>query len=126
MSDSSGFSKIEEFVLYIPTVSEANSNEHWTKKSKRHALQKQYVKLSANRIPKDLPIHIKLTRIGKRFLDAHDNLPCSLKYIFDEICAQITGNNVAGRADDDDRITIEYDQEKGSLQGVKFEFFKKE
>jgi hypothetical protein len=126
MNHSSGFLKIEEFILHINTVSEANSSEHWTKKAKRHALQKQYIRLSSNRIPKELPIHIKLTRIGGRFLDKHDNLPCSLKYIFDEVCAQITGNHVAGRADDDERISVEYSQEKGSKKGVRFEFFKKD
>lgn len=122
MAEASFF-KLSEIILPIRTVSEANVSEHWSKKSARHKLQKKIVKLRAYSIPKTLPIHIKFTRISPRKLDAHDNLRCSMKWILDEVCAQITGNSVAGRADDDHRITFEYDQVSGSPSTVKVEFF---
>jgi hypothetical protein len=125
MTNLPGFIKITEFILQIETCSEANSNEHWRKKAARHKLQKQHVKLASFYIPKELPVHIKLTRISRKMLDKHDNLPCSLKYILDAVCEQITGNLVPGQADNDPRLSFEYDQEKGSLPRVKFEFFRK-
>lgn len=117
------FLKISEMTLAIDTVSEANCSEHWRKKHARHKLQKLMIKMNDHRIPKTLPIHIKFTRIATRKLDAHDNLRISLKWICDQVCAQITGNYVPGRADDDSRITFEYDQVGGSPKMVKIEFF---
>ena len=122
---SEGLFKISELHLCIATVSEANCSEPWRKKHARHKLQKAHIRHSSNRIPKELPIHIKITRISPRTLDSHDNLPMSVKYISDQLAAEITGNHVAGRADDDKRITWEYDQVKGKPQGVLIEFFRK-
>ena len=98
--------------LPIRTVSEANNFDHWTKKDKRHKLQQRTVAMILKPIKNKvtLPCHIKITRIGKRKLDKWDNLPMSVKYILDAVCAIITGNFVAGRADDDERITVSYDQ----------------
>lgn len=45
----------------------------------------------------------------------------SMKYILDACCAIITGNFKAGRADDDDRISISYDQVNSSQYAVKIE-----
>ncbi len=122
------FSEITEgrvcITLPLRTVSEANSTEHWTKKHRRHKRQQLAISLALNPLKCQikLPCHIKLTRFAPRKLDKHDNLPISMKYILDACCAIITGNFIAGRADDDDRISVSYDQETCSEYGVKVEF----
>jgi len=117
--------KIISLHLQIKTVSEANCSEHWTKKSKRHKAQKKAIwwafKSMGTKTP--LPCHVKLTRISSRMLDIGDNLPCSMKYLRDAIAEEITGIKVAGRADDDERITWEYDQEKGKPQSIRIDIF---
>jgi hypothetical protein len=121
---------IVSWQLPIKTASEANSSEHWTKKAKRHRLQKKWVKAAyhCDRPPITLPVHVVLTRLAPRRLDCQDNLPCSLKYIVDAIAEELTGNYVPGRADDDRRITWEYKQEKGKPKeyAVKIEILKNE
>lgn len=98
--------------LPVKAVSEANCSEHWTKKHKRHKAQKKLVYLALRSFIDRifLPCHIKLTRYGSRKLDKHDNLPISFKYILDMLCGMITGDLRPGRADDDDRISVSYDQ----------------
>lgn len=59
-----------------------------------------------------LPCKIKLTRIAPRFLDKHDNLPMSMKYIVDALCEILKPGLAAGRADEGDDIEISYDQIK--------------
>ena len=102
-------------ILPIKTVSEANSSEHWAVKGKRHKLQKRWIKLSLNlyRLKIPLPCKIKLTRIAPRKLDEGDNLPTAFKYIRDALSELITGETIAGRSDNDERISWEYSQEKG-------------
>jgi hypothetical protein len=51
-------------------------------------------------------------------LDKFDNLPMSFKYIVDAVCAIITGNYVAGKADSDERISISCDQVKSKVYGI--------
>lgn len=102
--------------LPIKTVSEANlTREHWTKKHARHKKQKEAIKFAlANRVTPDLlPCLIKLTRIAPRFLDSHDNLPMSQKYVLDAICELLVKNKAIGQADNDKRIQVMYDQIKG-------------
>jgi hypothetical protein len=104
-------------------VSEANrSNEHWTKKSKRHQTQKLLINaftsfIFAAKFDGELPFHIKMIRIAPRSLD-FDNLVSSFKWIRDELANSIllrfTGiQYAAGRADGDERLIWEYLQEKG-------------
>lgn len=102
--------------LPIKTASEANSSEHWTKKAKRHRLQKRWIKAAflKEKPQIEFPMHVVITRLAPRSLDCQDNLPCSLKYVVDAIAEELTGNYVPGRADGDKRITWEYRQEKGS------------
>lgn len=109
--------------LPIKTASEANSSEHWAIKSKRHNLQKRWINTAFRKEkPKiSLPCQVTLTRISSRFLDAHDNLRMSLKYVTDAIAANITGDYRPGRADDSKEITWEYQQEKGHPQQVRIE-----
>ncbi len=113
-------------VLQLPirTVSEANCFEHWTKKHKRHKSQKQAVALALNphKGQIKLPCHIKITRVAPRKLDRWDNLPMSVKYILDTCCAIVTGDFRPGRADDDERITVSYEQETNSEYFVILEF----
>lgn len=117
--------KILTWSLPIYTVSEANCHEHWSKKKKRHDLQKRWILVYFRQDGKklSLPIHVKLTRIGKKKLDS-DNLPVSMKWIRDAIAENLLPGLAAGRADDDERITWEYDQVQGFEYGVNVEFFK--
>lgn len=102
----------------IKTVSEANSSEHWTKKAKRHKSQKDRIKWQFRIEPPSIaiPCDVLLTRIAPRFLDVHDNLPGSLKYIADSLAECITGDYRPGRADDCKEITWTYAQQKGKVR----------
>lgn len=104
--------------LPIRTASEANSNEHWTKKAKRHRLQKHKIKaiLLSERPPITIPCNVVLTRISPRELDEHDNLRSSMKYIVDAISEYLIPGKAVGRADDSKQITWEYKQEKGLVR----------
>jgi hypothetical protein len=114
--------------LPIRVVSEANMKEHWHKSAKRHTHQKNAVSLMLRDLPYCLPCHVKLTRIAPRKLDAHDNLRSGLKWIVDAIAASLTGNYVAGRADDSEMISWSYAQEKGlkNTYGIRIEIMPKE
>jgi hypothetical protein len=102
------------WTLPIKTMSEANCQEHWSKKHKRHKTQKLMIWAIFNqeRPVIELPCIVKLTRIAPRTLD-DDNLLSSVKWIRDEIASILTGNNIPGRADSDPRIKWHYGQEKG-------------
>lgn len=109
-------------VIHLPLIaeSEANNFEHWTKKHKRHILQKRTVAIALNSVRNHLtlPIHIKLVRLAPRKLDKWDNLPMSVKYILDACCAIVTQDFRPGRADDDPRISVSYDQITSKEYGV--------
>jgi len=123
------------WILPIKTVSEINSSEHWSKKSKRHKIQQFFVRYlfsrESNKI--ELPCTIRLTRLSPRLLD-DDNLPTSMKYVRDEISEILIPEKVGwyktrtgklkklkGRADDDPRILWKYSQEKWPTQAVRIE-----
>jgi hypothetical protein len=124
---SVGFTEILDrgviLALPIRTISEGNCFEPWQKKHKRHKSQKLQIKLALLPIKCKikLPCHIKLIRYAPRTLDKHDNLPMSFKFLVDAICEEITGNYVAGRADDSDQISIVYDQVKSKEYFIKIE-----
>lgn len=94
--------------------SEANISDHWTKKLKR---KKKIQELLLAYLPDlrncPLPCKVVLTRIAPRKLDTSDNLPMSFKATKDFIADKLIPGKAAGRADDDERITWEYRQEKG-------------
>jgi hypothetical protein len=93
-------------------VSEANASEHWTKKSKRHKLQKMLVRAYLQKERYGLPpYNITLTRHAPRLFDS-DNLQGSFKYIRDALSEYLLDCSIAGRADSDARITWNYSQEK--------------
>lgn len=111
------------FDLPLRTKSEANCFEPWPVRHRRHVEQKRLVGtfLNPHRGLFRLPCRVALTRFAPHELDAFDNLPASFKYIVDAICAIITGNYVAGRADGDKRIKISCDQVKSLEYGVRIE-----
>ncbi len=109
--------------LPIKTVSEANCFEPWQKKHGRHKEQQRIVALALNPLKGNIrmPCKIMLTRLAPNHLDVFDNLPMSLKYIVDAVCAIITGEYRAGKADGDKRISIACDQIKSEAYGVRIE-----
>ncbi len=121
--------------LPIKTVSEANSSEHWTKKSQRHRRQQCFVKqLYMKEIqPIELPCIVTMIRLGPRILD-DDNLASAFKYIRDEISECLIPEKkgiyvrkdgkiikIKGRADSDERIKWQYSQEKSAKYGIRIE-----
>lgn len=109
--------------LPLQTKSEANCFEPWQVKHRRHKDQQRLVAhaLGPLRDKIKLPCRIMLTRFAPDELDAFDNLPMSFKYIVDAVCAIITGNYVAGKADSDKRISIACDQVKSKAYGIRIE-----
>lgn len=109
--------------LPIKTVSEANSSEPWFRRHGRHKEQQRIVGIFLNplRDKVTLPCKIMLTRFAPDELDTFDNLPMSFKYIVDAVCAIITGEFRAGKADSDKRITIACDQVKSKEYGIRIE-----
>lgn len=122
-----------EVMIPIRTVSEANSTEHWTKKSKRHRQQqffvRQYLKDRIKEVA--LPCTVTITRLSPRKLD-DDNLIMCLKYVRDEIGSLIfpekvktyinsSGSIVSnkGHSDSDNRIKWFYEQEKSKKQAIR-------
>lgn len=125
-----------EIYLPILTVSEANGGakklswrmgkrvrrkEHWSEANKRHKMQKGAVMyaLSPHRSKLHLPCLITITRYAPDKLDKSDNLPMSMKWVLDMICAVITQDFRPGRADDSDEIDVLYRQEKCEQYGVR-------
>ncbi len=122
--------------LPLKTVSESNSREHWHKAAVRHTEQQFFIKLlfRSNKLPIPMPCTITLTRVGPRYLDAHDGLPVAFKWVVDQIGACLFPDKVVtykkkngkyaqnmGHADSDPRVTWKYAQEKGKIQGIRIE-----
>ncbi len=120
----------------VKTVSEANSNEHWFKKAKRHTQQQFFVRQLFKTLenPICLPCVITLTRIGPRALDREENLPMAFKWIKDEIGACIFPEKVVvyqkksgkyasnkGHADSNVQLNWRYAQEKGKISAIRIE-----
>jgi|SRR5208283_411141 len=102
----------------IKTVSEANSNEHWSAKHKRHKEHRKIVAIYFRNVEIVPPCTISLTRIAPRMLD-DDNLVGSLKHVRDYIADCILPGYQMGRADsivNDGEFALrwEYSQEKGA------------
>lgn len=109
--------------LPIETVSEGNCFEPWQQRHKRHKLQKKKVWIALLPIKYliHIPCTITLCRISPGTLDAHDNLPMSLKYICDAVASELTGDYRPGQADNNKDLTWKYSQEKSSAYGIKIE-----
>lgn len=115
---------VNRCTLPIKTISEANSSEHWTKKNKRHQLQKWCIKVAFLGWDFDQSgkYHIKMIRISPRFLD-DDNLVSAFKHIRDSIAENLRPGKAAGQADNDKSLSWECSQEKGKPQMVRIEFY---
>jgi hypothetical protein len=98
-------------LIPLKIVSAANVREHWAIKHRRDKMQKNTVLAYLNRYNGmvNLPCKIKLTRVSPRKLD-DDNLQYAFKAIRDAVCSFIIPGLAPGRADDDERLQIEYVQ----------------
>lgn len=89
------------------TVSMLNKREHFRVTAKRKKQHRETVRLMLNgKTPPALPVIVTLTRVSAGTLDAHDNLPSSMKNIVDEIAAWL------GIDDADPRVSWRYAQAK--------------
>jgi len=111
------YSNDPKFICKIPmkTVSEANRSEHWGTAASRHKKQKRRIaqEFMVHKPKITLPCEIMLYKIAPRFLDKHDNLCMSFKYILDGICEYITPGLAVGMADGVEGIEVFYFQQKG-------------
>lgn len=107
--------------LPIKTISEANCEQAWQVRHKRHKKQKNAVFWALLEIKHliKMPCTITFVRYAPAFLDEHDNLPMAFKWICDAICAEITGDFTPGRADGSKKIKKKYDQVKSKIYGIK-------
>lgn len=113
-----------DWTLPIPTVSEANVSEHWSRRHKRHKAQELIIKGRWNRERPalTLPVVVKLTRIGVRELD-DDNLRIALKHVRDVIADLIRPGLPPGQADGSSLIKWDYAQSKGKVRSVRIEIY---
>jgi len=97
-------------LLPIRAESIANRREHWTTRARRAQQHRDTAKwhcIASSTTRPTLPCVITLTRIAPRALDAHDNLPISLKNTVDGIADYL------GIDDRDPRVRWEYAQRRG-------------
>ena len=103
-----------EVLLPIRTVTESNTGGSWRRKSARAKRQREITGLYVRRMDlPQMPVTVRMVRIGKRLMDVGDNLPSSLKHVRDEIAA------VYGVDDGDERWDWRYEQEIGDEYGVR-------
>lgn len=95
--------------VHVPVNARSTSNlrEHHMAKHRRMKTHRQAAHWALKAHRPLLPCVVTLTRIGRRRLDAHDNLPSSLKAVVDGIADWL------GVRDDDPRIMWKYDQRIG-------------
>lgn len=109
-------------VLYfkIRLWSEANIDDHWSKKRNRRLFQQNYIAQQWYTLGLDIkpPVRVTLTRLAPRTLD-DDNLVTAFKSIRDRVASLIVPGLKPGRADNDPRIEWKYSQEKNKQYQVK-------
>ncbi len=110
-----------------------NQSEPWRKRYAREKAQRRAVMFAMIAVKEKIPqaafavdpgkIKLKFTRYAPKGLDAHDNLPMSVKKICDQVCAEIMCDYVPGRADGAACFEFEYAQvkTKAKIYGVKIE-----
>lgn len=107
----------------IRLMSEANLQQHWTKKhARKKEMQREirYIwKASPIRLVM-LPIAITLTRMAPRTLD-FDNLVAAFKWARDTVADLLIPGLAPGRADDSDQIEFIYKQEKSTKYGIRID-----
>lgn len=104
-----------EMILPIYLRSEGNNSDFWARKKLRHDKQKKLTNSGLEKIKNkpELPCKITLTRVAPRKLD-FDNLAFAFKWILDTVCAYLVPGKRPGRADSDERISVNYSQQKGA------------
>lgn len=112
-----------DWTLGIPTVSELNKRDHWAIAGKRHKVQKWLVANHWNKVKPiiPMPVIVRLTRIARRSLDVHDNLPGSLKYVADALAELLLPD--LKQPDSSPLIKWEYAQETGPLRKVRIQIY---
>lgn len=111
------------FSLLIRLISSANVSENPYLKRKRDRQQAMLVRCGFNgKLKPPLPCLVILTRLGSRTLGS-DNLQFAFKKIRDEVADCIIPGLARGRADDDERITWDYAQEKSKMDGIRVEIY---
>ena len=111
--------------LPLQSISELNTQEHWTKSHKRHRIQKKCIMAALrNQMISPSKCHIKLTRISNRELD-YVNLVSAFKWVQDQVADELRPGQAPGRADGDKSLTWEFLQEKTDLsnQGTRIQIF---
>lgn len=107
-----------------------NQSEPWRKRYAREKTQRRAVMFAMIAVKEKIkaatlqgPFALTFTRYAPKALDAHDNLPMSMKKIVDQTCAELVGDFVPGRADGYGCFTFAYAQEKtkGKEYAVKIE-----
>ena len=113
-----------------------NQSEPWRKRYAREKAQRRAVMFAMIAVKEKIlqscfaeatnatgKIRLRFTRYAPKGLDAHDNLPMSVKKICDQVCAEIMCDYVPGRADGASCFEFEYAQvkTKAKLYGVKIE-----
>jgi len=94
--------------LPLKTVSLLNMREHWRRAATRKADHRLTTTVMLNGTAKpDLPVVVTFTRNAPGTLDAHDNLPSSMKHICDAVAQWL------GIDDSDPRVTWKYAQKRG-------------
>ena len=91
-------------ILPIPTVSEANVREHWSRKARRAKAQRSAAFFYVRKHP--LPCVVTLTRVAPRVLD-DDNLRGALKAVRDGVADRL------GVDDGSPEVEWRYGQRRG-------------
>lgn len=96
-------------VVHVPVhaQSTANMREHYMARYRRMKIHRETACWALQGHRPVLPAVVTLTRIGRRKLDAHDNLRSALKGVVDGIADWLKVK------DDDPRIEWRYDQRTG-------------
>lgn len=119
--EQSGTGRAVKWTIPLRTASEANGRE-WRERSRRTKEAWAAVKKHCRPLSAFWPfilgaermdvVHAKLTRLGGRKLDAHDNLPSALKAVADAVCDRL------GVDDGSPLWSCQYDQRPGDKWGV--------
>ena len=114
---------MQEIMVPIHTISEANKREHWRAGHARHKQQKYAVRLAllSHKLPQKLPVVVTMTRQSPRTLDS-DNLQTAMKNVRDAIAEHFITDKAPGRADDDPRFEWSYHQIKSKERNTKLVF----
>lgn len=96
-------------VVHVPVhaQSTANLREHHMARYRRMKIHRETAHWALKAHRPVLPAVVTITRVGRRLLDAHDNLRMSAKGVVDGIADWF------GVPDDDPRIEWRYDQRIG-------------